>query len=445
MSTLFFIFAALVLVALNGFFVAAEFSLVKLRQTRVRAIVKTHGFAGRILGKVHGSLDAYLSACQLGITLASLGLGWIGEPAFSRLLAPLFTAIGGIPANISHAISFAFAFLVISFLHIVVGELAPKSMAIRTPERIGLWCAVPLYGFYWAMYPVIWLLNGSANRVLRLFGLDSGHAHDAHYSTEEMKIILRSSRPAGGKQVNEWHMMAQSLDFAELEVSDLMRPMHELVALSESDTLAHNLERIRSSRFSRYPYFNQDQTKVLGMIHLKDLFLAQQQGKTISDLKDYLRPIQNVAPRLPALELFRRFRKGAAHFVLVSEANLPDQPLRGFLTLDDMQSALLGEMRDEFRQGNNDWVVLDDGTLIGKGSLPIYTLERALGMDIENEEANLENVDSIGGLIMAKLGEIPQEKQKVDFAGFSVVVKKMNGPRIVMVRVYPNAMEDETG
>lgn len=232
-------------------------------------------------------------------------------------------------------------------------------------------------------------------------------------------------------------MMAQSLDFGDLEVADLMRPIHELVTLSEANTQEEILERICSSRFSRYPFLSSDKSKVLGMIHVKDLFLAQQQGKSIADLNDFLRPIQHVVPRMPAMELLRRLRNGAAHFVLVGEKDQQEQGLRGFLTLDDVQSALVGEIRDEFRQGNNDWVMLDDGTLIGKGSLPIYTLERALGIDIENEEANLENVESVGGLIMEKLGDIPQEKQKIEFNEFSVVVKKMNGPRIVMLRVYP--------
>ncbi len=440
MTSLLLIITSFILVALNGFFVAAEFSLVKLRQTRVLTLAKSNGYAGRVLAKVHGKLDAYLSACQLGITLASLGLGWIGEPAFASLLAPLFNAIGSIPQNISHGISFAFAFFVISFLHIVVGELAPKSMAIRTPERLGLWCAVPLFFFYWAMYPLIWILNTSANRVLRMAGLNSGHANDAQYSMEELKIILRSSRPDGNIQPNEWRVMTQTLEFGELEVSELMRPIHELVYLSEGHTLEQNLHRIQASRFSRFPYFNQEHTKVLGMIHVKDLFLAQQKGTPLDKLNAFLRPVQIVAPRMSAMELFRRFRKGAAHFILVAEAgqtSAHDPVFRGYLTLDNLQSALLGEIRDEFRQGDNDWVELDDHTLIGKGSLPIYTLERALGVDIENEEANLENVDSIGGLIMAKLGEIPHEKQRIEFNAFSVVVKKMNGPRIVMVRVYP--------
>ncbi len=171
---------ALFLVALNGFFVAAEFGLVKLRQTRVQSLAAKHGMRGRLLAKVHGRLDAYLSACQLGITLASLGLGWIGEPAFAELLTPVFSLLGVESEKLIHGISLFFAFSCISFLHIVVGELAPKSLAIREAEKVSLWAATPLYGFYWAMYPAIWVLNTSANAVLKLAGLDADHGHDSH-------------------------------------------------------------------------------------------------------------------------------------------------------------------------------------------------------------------------------------------------------------------------
>ncbi|MDP3844646.1 MAG: hemolysin family protein [Oxalobacteraceae bacterium] len=432
MENILLIAVALILVALNGVFVAAEFSLVKLRQTRIRAIVKKHGLAGRILAKVHAQLDAYLSACQLGITLASLGLGWIGEPAFASLLEPLFRLAGIISPEVIHSISFAFAFFVISFLHIVIGELVPKSMAIRNPDKIGLWSAPPLYGFYWLMYPAIWVLNASANWVLRLAGLDNTHAHDAHYSAEELKLILRTSRPAGKFSHDEWNVLAQTLDFSELEVSDLMRPFHEVAALERLKSVQENMQTVARSRFSRYPYL--DGTQALGIIHLKDLFLAQQEGKSIDNWSDHLRPVQQVAPRMPALELFRRFRSGAPHFVIVGEKG--EKPL-GFLTLDNLLGALVGEIRDEFRQNDNDWTRLDDGTLIGKGSLPIYSLERILGIDIENEDFDLQDTASVGGLIMVKLGDIPKEGQRIAFAQFGIVVKKMNGPYIVLVQVYP--------
>ncbi|MEQ1621609.1 MAG: hemolysin family protein [Methylococcales bacterium] len=438
MSNLSAIFIALLLVALNGFFVAAEFGLVKLRQTRIRAIAKSHGWRGLILEKVHGKLDAYLSACQLGITLASLGLGWVGEPAFASCLEPVFVKIGVTAPELIHTISFAFAFSVISFLHIVVGELAPKSLAIRNPEKIGLLSAVPLYLFYWLMYPAIWILNSSAILVLHLVGLGKRHSHDSHYSADELKLILRSS--SGDRFTREeWNILAKTLDFSELEVSDLMRPIHEIAALHSDLTTKQNLQTVSQKGFSRYPYFDTNGIDVLGVIHLKDLFFAQQENKEIEDLTKYLRPIQFISPDTPALEVFRHFRMGAAHFAIIGQKG--HQP-QGFITLDNLLSAMVGEIRDEFRQNSNDWKRLDDGTLIGKGSLPIFSLERILGIDIENEELELEDEVSIGGLIMSKIRDIPVEGQRIKFNQFTVEVKRMNGPRIVLVSIYPEETVD---
>lgn len=434
MNNLFMIAIALALVALNGFFVAAEFSLVKLRQTRIRSIAKTHGWSGRILAIVHGKLDVYLSACQLGITLASLGLGWIGEPAFANLLDPLFIKLDVTAPEIIHAISFAFAFFTISFLHIVVGELAPKSLAIRNPELIGLLGAGPLYCFYWMMYPIIWLLNSSANLVLRITGLSGAHGHDTHYSAEELKLILRSNKPGDSFSRDEWNILAKTLDFSELEVSDLMRPIHEVTALYRSKTLQENLQVVTQKRFSRYPYFDTNGIDVLGVIHLKDLFCAQQAGNSLRELHHYLRPVQYISSDTLALDLFRNFQLGTSHFAIIGQKG--QQPL-GFITLDNLLSAMVGEIRDEFRQNKNDWAWQEDGSLVGKGSLPIFSLERILGIDIENEELELEDEVSIGGLIMSKLREIPVEGQKVHFYQFDVVVKKMHGARTELVQIYP--------
>jgi CBS domain containing-hemolysin-like protein len=438
---------ALLLVALNGFFVAAEFGLVKLRQTRVQSLAEKHGLRGKLLGTVHGRLDASLSACQLGITLASLGLGWIGEPAFAELLNPVFNVLGVESEKLIHGISLFFAFTVISFLHIVVGELAPKSLAIRQPETVSLWVAMPLYGFYWAMYPAIWVLNTSANAVLRIAGLASGHGGDTHYSTEELKLILRGRRASVSSELDgskdaysqdEWNTIAHSLDFSRMTVSDLMRPAHELVSLRHDLPWRDNMQIIARHRFSRYPLL-EDATgeRVAGTIHLKDLLLARHAGSTLDDLSHYVRPVQYVKPDMPALELFRRFRKGAPHLALVGQKNA--KPI-GFLTLDNLLGALVGQIHDEFRQGDADWTRMDDGTLMGKGSLPVVSLERALGIDIDEGSA-----ESVGGLVINALGDLPEEGQRVDFDRFDVVVKKMKGPRIVLVRVYPKTFDDEGG
>ncbi|CAL8477167.1 hemolysin family protein [Caballeronia sp. S22] len=436
---------ALLLVALNGFFVAAEFGLVKLRPTRVKALARTNGLPGRLLAKVHGQLDAYLSACQLGITLASLGLGWIGEPAFATLLHPLFSLLGVESEKLIETVSLFFAFTVISFLHIVVGELAPKSWAIRRAEQVGLWLATPLYGFYWVMYPFIWVLNTSANFVLRLFGITAEHGHDAHYSTDELKLILRGRRHGGASSYNEdeWNTIAHSLDFSRMTVSDLMRPAHELVGLRNDLPMRDNLAVISRHRFSRYPLFaDASGERVIGMIHLKDLLLAgdgaprgfhftfsKDAAEKIDKLSRHVRPVQYVAPNLSALELFRRFRKGAPHLAIVGRKGA--KPI-GFITLDNLLGALVGQIHDEFRQGDADWSRMDDGTLMGKGSLPVVSLERALGIDIDEGRA-----ESVGGLVINALGDLPSEGQRVEFDRFDIVVKKMKGPRIVLVRVYP--------
>ena len=436
MENLFLIIVALILVLLNGLFVAAEFSLVKLRNTRVKAISEVTGLRGRILLKVHGRLDAYLSACQLGITLASLALGWIGEPAFVALLEPMLTALHITSKEWVHGISFFIAFFVISYLHIVVGEIAPKSMALRKPESIAVWTATPLYAFYWAMYPAIWILNHSANHVLRWCGLDMESHHDSHYTADELKMILRSSRTSAKATREELTIMAATLDFSDLDVSDLMRPINEVISLSSGKTMEDNLELIRSHRLSRYPYFNAETGDVPGMIHVKDLFFALQSGKPIDDLKPFLRPVLHVQPNMPAIELLCRLRDGAPHLAVVG---LPSERVQGFLTLDNLLGSLIGEIRDEFRQSNHDWQKLDDDTLLGKGSMPLFTLERALGISIDTGD---EDIASIGGLILWRLGNLPKEGTKIEFDDFSVVVKKMNGPRIVLVRVHPHVRKE---
>ena len=278
------------------------------------------------------------------------------------------------------------------------------------------------------MYPAIWILNASSNKVLKWVGLDVDHGSDSHYSPEELRLILRGSHGGTQKMLDGWSTMVQVLDFGSLEISDLMRPINEVAGIYKHASLEDNMATVARNRFSRYPYFDEDGKTVLGILHLKDLFLAQQEGKPL-DLSAHLRQVEFVPPNMPAVELFTRFRKGAPHFALVGHKG--GKPV-GFLTLDNLLSALVGQIRDEFRENENDWTLLDDATLIGKGSLPLYTLGTALGIELDSEE-----VESIGGLIMHKLGDVPVEGQRIEFAQFDVEVKKMNGPRIVLVRIHP--------
>jgi CBS domain containing-hemolysin-like protein len=220
-----------------------------------------------------------------------------------------------------------------------------------------------------------------------------------------------------------------------MSVADLMRPINEVVALHADLPVRENIETILRNRFSRYPYFDGEGEEVLGMIHLKDLFFARQSGREITDLADFLRPVETISARTPAQQLFRRFRHGAPHFALVGEKG--KRPV-GFITLDNLLGAIVGEIRDEFRMNENDWLAQADGSYLGKASLPIVSLERVLGIDIDNEAMGLDDVESVGGLLMAKLGDIPKQGQRIGFPEFDVVVKRTNGPRIMLVKVIPH-------
>jgi len=434
---LLYILLAAFLVLLNGFFVAAEFGIVKLRATRIATLARTYGWRGRILRRVHAHLDAYLSACQLGITLASLGLGWIGEPAFARLLEPLFALVGMDDPRLIRGSAFFVAFVTISFLHIVIGEQAPKVLAIRRSEQVGLWTAIPLYGFYFAMYPAIWFLNKSSNWVLRKTRLDSSPDHEVQYSAQELKMILRSSRAVGGFTGEERRVLAQALDFRDLEVKDLMRPFSEADTLSSTDPVETNLARILRHRYTWYPYVDAN-GRVVGMVHLKDVLPLLRSRTPPTSLDGLLRPVERATVSMRAIELLRHFRHDNSHFALIA---FEDGRPQAFVTLDNLLDALLGEMGGERGERPHGWIRQEDGSLIGNAAAPIYTLERALGVDIEDPEA--DEATSVGGLILQRLRDLPNEGQRVSFNRFDAVVQRMEGPRIERVTIHPTRDVEE--
>lgn len=428
MLTFIYVLLSFVFVIFNGFFVAAEFSIVKIRHTRVQALETMEGIRGKILAKVHQRLDAYLSACQLGITLASLALGWIGEPAFASLLAPVFEILEIHSVQTIKLISFSFAFGVISFLHIVVGELMPKSLAIRQTEVIALWTAVPLYSFYWLMYPAIWLLNHSSNVLLKLFRLDEVHYENQSYSPEEIKLILSASHRYGQFTKTELDLLTKSLVFTDLEISDVMRPIHEMVSLNISMSVTEAVKKINQIRYSRYPVYSGEHDNIVGMIHVKDLFSVDHDAYQATTLARFLRPHLKVKDDEPVLEVFHQFRKGKPRFAIVFSA----KRAVGFLTLDDLLQSIIGEIKDEFHITHEDWIELDDGTFVVKGSSPVFTLETILGLELTHVQSN-----TVTGLILEKYQSFPNEGDKIEFDRFTLEVIKIKGPRILQVRVYP--------
>ncbi len=342
-----YILISIGLVLLNAFFVSAEFSMVKLRQTRVQEIKKMYGFRGLILEQVHKNLDIYLSACQLGITLASLGLGWIGEPAFANLLKAAFSLVGISSPELITIVSFFTAFFIISFLHIVVGELMPKSIAIRQSEVVSVWTAVPLYVFYWMIFPVIWVLNTCSNFLLKLTKLNFTHQNEHSYSTNEIQLILHASHLHGELTKDETEILEQTLEFADLRVTEVMRPQEEMVVLDIQKPVQSLLQTIQEQRYSRYPVYDSVKEEIIGIIHIKDLFAAIYKQNGIKSLQPYVRPVAKVSHSLAALDLLRKFREGRSHFALVytSQGNLV-----GFVTLDNLLHVLIGRIQDEFHK-----------------------------------------------------------------------------------------------
>lgn len=424
----------LLLVLLNGFFVAAEFAIVKLRRTQAEELARTHGLRGRVLRTVRTHLDAYLSACQLGITLASLGLGWIGEPAFARLVEPVLAYAGVVDPKVVHSIAFAFAFGLISFLHIVIGELAPKSLAIRRAEAVSLNAALPLYVFHWVMYPFIHVLNGAANVILRRLGVELATEGDEAHSIDELRTVLRASHRHGELGVIETQILTRGLDLGELVVGDVLRPLAELVWISLDASIEDVLVEVRSSRFTRYPVRDPQTERFVGLLHIKDLLTAPQRLRDIRDMRPYLRNLPHVLEHDQLEAVLTSFRRGDPHFAIATDTLGTEI---GFLTFEHIVEALFGPVEDEFSKSGPVWQRAEDGSLTGAGSLSLLSLEEVLGVLAPEVDAN-----SVGGLVTETLGRIPVGGELVVFPDFDVEVLAMDGPRIDKVRVLPRTPPD---
>lgn len=379
-------------VLLNDFFVIAEFSLVKIRSSQVEILSKKKGLKGKILYKVHTNIDIYLSACQFGITLASLGLGWIGEPAFSELLEPIFMFFG-VTGSLSKIIAFATGFAIISFLHIVIGELMPKSMAIRQTEKLSLLTCIPLYILYWLMFPFIWVLNVTANKLLKLFKLDTVAEAEYGYTTDEVKIILKSSYLK--KPLTEEHrdILLRIVEFSHLQAIDAMRPIEEMVVINYNLSNREKLEVVKENLYTRYPVYQGNKDNIIGVIHTKDILCALD-----NDLQqENLRPILKVSHHDQLIDVLRKFQQGKPHFALVYKKN----KLIGFSTLDNLLTIMLGRVSDEFHLVKEPWITLANNKFLIKANA-MYAIEKLTDLDLSEYP-----VDTVTDLLTNLFGHYP--------------------------------------
>ena len=342
------VLGVVVLVFLNGFFVAAEFALVKIRDTQLNPLISQGNWRARMVRRVIGNLDSSLSACQLGITLASLGLGWVGEPIFAALLKPLWPLFGVTSEGVQHSISVVVGFSVITFLHITAGEQAPKWFAIQKPLPTSLWVAYPLQCFRWVSYPFIWLLNTTSLWLLRRAGLQPASEHEAVHSEDEIRLLLATPQSSGAGGTLGRNIVLNAFDLRHRVVREVMRPRREMVGLDTAASLTECLDVAEKTRFSRFPLCEEgNPDRTLGIVHIKDLYALRLRAKSGADLFPVARKIIYVPETARLEKLLALFLERKLHFAIVVDEY---GGTVGMVTLENILEELVGQIQDEFDQ-----------------------------------------------------------------------------------------------
>jgi CBS domain containing-hemolysin-like protein len=415
------------LIALTGFFVASEFAIVKVRPSRIDQLISEGNKRAVAAKKVISNLDEYLSANQLGITITSLGLGWLGEPTVERLLFPLFERFH-LSESLSHILSFAIAFASITFLHVVVGELAPKTLAIQKAETITLLTARPLILFYKIMYPFIWALNNSARIVTRLFGLKPASEHEIVHSEEELRLILSESYKSGEINQSEYKYVNNIFRFDDRIAKEIMVPRKEIVAFDINQTVKENLEIIKEEKYTRYPVIDGDKDHVIGLINIKEVFtdLVTNPSEEKS-IKDYIRPIIQVIESIAIHDLLVKMQKERIHMaILVDEYG----GTSGLVTVEDILEEIVGEIQDEFDIDEIPMIrKIDDTHTVIDGKVLISEVNDLFGLSIDDAD-----VDTIGGWILTKHYDI-KVGDSVQVDRYSFKVLEMDGHHVKTLEV----------
>ncbi len=413
---------------MNAFFVAAEFSLVRVRKSQVEILVDEGRKGAKYAKLVADNVNAYLSACQLGITLASLALGWLGEPAVSKLFEPLFTALN-VPEAAMHGISVAIGFIIITALHIVVGELIPKSLAIFSTERYALFTAAPLVWFYRITYPVMWLFNSITNGVMRLLGHDVANEHEV-YTGEEIKLLIDESTESGLIDPEQNEYVDNIFDLGDKDAEAIMTPRTDVVCIDLEDPLEQNLETVLRYKYTRYPVCRDSKDHIIGFVHVKDLYTLPKNA-TIDDLR--IRAIQAVPESVSIAKLLQTLQSKRTKIAVVVDEH---GGTAGIVTMSDIMEQIVGRIDDEYVHGSSYEVVkMEDGSYLVDGSLPIDEVGELIGFEPEESE----ECETAGGLLLTLFDRIPDEGDTVavehgnDKASFTVV--GMDRHRIDKIRV----------
>ncbi len=422
------LFLLLTLVLLNGFFVAAEFALVKIRDTQLVPLINKGHRRARVARRVLANLDQSLSAAQLGITLASLGLGWVGEPVFTVLLKPVMGWLHITSEQAQHTTAFIVGFTAITFLHIVAGEQAPKWLAIQKPLPTSLWVVQPLEWFYRITYPFIWVLNHSSLWLLRRFGIEPQSEAELVHSEDELRLLFAASGKHSGATTLGREIVLNALDLRRRVVRDVMRPRQEIVALDTEASLTECLDIAEKTRFSRFPLCEAgDPDKTLGVVHLKDMFALRFKAKRGADLIPAARKIIYVPETAHLEKLLQMLLERKLHFAIVVDEF---GGTVGLVTLENILEELVGQIQDEFDQEKPMLVQRDENSWEVLGTWPVHDLAELIGEPLEEE-----GITTTSGWVTHRLGGFPKPGDVLKLGHFELRVEEMDGPRVARLKL----------
>lgn len=435
LSTTAYILGVLLLVLANGFFVASEFALVAVRKSRIEAIAaEGDKRAERLMGMLN-NLSSYISATQLGITLSSLGLGWVGEPAIASLVEPLLTALGGLTGvavlssgTVLHTVSFIISFSIITALHIVLGELAPKTAALELSEKVSFFVATPLRWFSTVFSLPIRALDWAGNQTVKLFGLHASGEHGSSYTEEEIRGLIKMSQESGHLNEEEQRLINKVFEFSETTVKEAMIPRTEVVGVPEQSTLTEIAKLFGDSGFSRLPVYRESLDDIVGVIHSKDLVGYVNRPKSFKIEEILIKP-NYVVDTARLEDVLRQMQTEKFHFGFVVDEH---GGIEGIITLEDLLEEIVGDISDEHDEEVNEQIdPQPDGSWILDGGLAVRDLNRRLEMNIPISEG----YTTIAGFLMSEAGQILSVGQTVPFNGHLFTVQKVDKHRVVQIRM----------
>lgn len=427
--------AVLGLVGLNGFFVAAEFALVSVRRTRIQELTDQGSHPARLVKLALDDINQYVSTAQIGITMSSLGIGFLGEPLFTALLDGPFTAVG-LGGDLLHFVSLAAGFAIMTFLHVVVGEVAPKNFALQKAEGVALFSIRIMHPLRLAFSPLIWFLNGCADSLLRIFRVEPAPGLHLIHSEEELKMLVSQSSKGGVLEDSEQEMLYNVFDFADKDVAEVMVPRPDVVSFSVELSVSDLLSAVAEQPFTRFPIHRGDPDDVLGILHIRDLFTEVERSSADAvRVQSLLRPAHVVPESKSLAGLLTDFRRSKSHMALVVDEY---GSLAGIVTLEDLIEEIVGEIDDEHDRPDRPIERIGDNHVRVDGKFAIDELNERFGLDLPEDDYH-----TVGGFVFGLLGQQPHEGDVVRHGTTRMEVVETDGPRIVHVDVLMKAGHED--